>query len=219
MKVSFQTKRQLATEELRHAIRIGRYEPGQALRQNDVAADLGLSSTPVREAFSELTAAGLVSYEQHRGARVATMDVERIKQIYTARKIIETQTSKLAFDAITETEIDELQLLVERMALYAKAGRFEELVKVDEEFHLLIFAASRNEYLVASVRSLWNSFPRYFMWNIGTRIDEAVAEHRRMIELLYTRDEDAFLATVSEHLDHSLATILSRIGEDGILDF
>ncbi|MBN3562670.1 GntR family transcriptional regulator [Aliamphritea spongicola] len=219
MKVSFQTKRQLATEELRHAIRIGRYEPGQALRQNDVAADLGLSSTPVREAFSELTAAGLVNYEQHRGARVATMDVERIKQIYTARKIIETQTSKLAFEHITEAEVDELHLLAERMAVYAKAGRFEELVKVDEEFHLLIFAASRNEYLVAAVRNLWNSFPRYFMWNIGERIDEAVAEHRRMIELLYARDEAGFLATVSEHLDHSLETILSRIGEDGILDF
>ena len=96
----FHTKKQIATDRLRHAIRIGRYPPGAPLRQNDIASDLGLSSTPVREALSELSDSGLVVYEQHRGSRVSTLDLDRIEQAYAARRIIEKESAKLAFKKI-----------------------------------------------------------------------------------------------------------------------
>ncbi|GEM_PF-2733675 len=218
MAVVFQTKKQIATEQLRHAIRIGRYQPGQPLRQNDIALDLGLSSTPVREALSELNSAGLVVYEQHRGNRVATLNLDRIEQVYTARKIIEQETARLALPHLDREAITDLEDLLIDMERHRRRQRYEDLVVADEKFHKRIYAGSHNSFLISAIDNLWNSFPRYFMWNIEDRIDQSMIEHRDMIDALKWGDETAFLETVSDHLDHSLAAIRNHItAQDGDL--
>lgn len=216
MTAKFQTKKQLATEKLRHAIRSGRYEPGQPLKQNDIASDLGLSSTPVREALTELGVSGLVVYEQHRGNRVTTLDLDRIEQVYTARKILERETAKLALPNLDKAAVLELEQLGDEMKLHRKYERFEELAVTDEAFHKRIFEGSNNDYLLAAINNLWNSFPRYFMWNIDRRIDQSMQEHDAMIDALKTGDEDAFLNTVSDHLDHSLTSIRNHMKEQDV---
>lgn len=214
MQQKFITKKEGAIQALRHAIRIGKYEPGQVLRQNDVASDLGLSSTPVREALIELAATGLLVYEQHRGTRVATVDTHQVEQIYAARRIIETETARIAFSQIDDDAIEHLSELAHQMVRLAKERSYEELVHADEAFHGMIFESCGNPYLIASVRNLWDSFPRYFMWNIDDRIGESMKEHLALVESLKSRNEDKFLRIVSEHLDHGLEAMLKHLGED-----
>ena len=84
------------------AIRVGRYRPGDRLRQNEITHDLSLSNTPVREALTDLVGSGLVTYEQHCGVRVREVESEQVRQVYEAQKLIEYEISRLAFRDMTE---------------------------------------------------------------------------------------------------------------------
>ncbi len=204
---NFQTKKQIATERLRHAIRSGRYALGQPLRQNDIATDLGLSSTPVREALAELAVSGLVVYEEHRGARVTTLDIARVEQVYAARRLIEREAAKLAFRNIGPADIKTLDRLCADMTQALAREDFEALAHADEAFHDHIRNACGNPYLVSAVEHLMHSFPRYFIWNIGGRMKQSMREHREMVQALKTKDRTRFVQAVTDHLDHSLQTV------------
>src|SRR5213078_4614356 len=78
----FRTKREVALDSLQNAIRLGHYSPGQPLRQFQLVKDLGLGSTPVREAVLELLARGILVQESHRSVRVAELDLDRLRNIY-----------------------------------------------------------------------------------------------------------------------------------------
>lgn len=213
----FLTKREVATRRLRDAIRLGRYAPGDPLKQNDIAADLGLSSTPVREALTELRACGLVVYESHRGARVATIDVARVRELYTARKIVERETARLAFENIGKAELAHIRGKYDALARWDGGEDYEALVRRDEDFHLSLYEASRNAYLIRSIRDLWHSFPRYFMWNIEGRLAQSKTEHRRIMSALRKRDRTRFLESVEAHIDCSLSAIVAHIEANAAL--
>lgn len=207
----FLTKREVATRRLRDAIRMGRYGPGAPLKQNDIAADLGLSSTPVREALTELRASGLVVYESHRGARVATIDVARVAELYTARRIVERETARLAFDRIGAPELARIRANYESLMGWEGPGDHDTLVRRDEAFHFSIYEASRNAYLIRTIQDLWNGFPRYFMWNIEGRLAQSRHEHEDMFAALAARRRARFLKSVEAHIDGSLEAITTHI--------
>lgn len=213
---AFSTKKAMAKDSLLHAIRAGRYRPGQPLRQNDIARDLGLSSTPVREALTDLIGTGLVTYEQHRGVRVADVGATRVRQVYHARKLIEHEAARLAFTKIDTALVGRLRGLLTDMEAARRDGDDETLMAVDEAFHLTILTASANPYLVNAAKQLWDSFPRYFIWLSAARMGESMNEHGLMVDALAAGDEAAFLNVVDDHLDHSLAAVLAYLEESGI---
>ena len=92
----FQTKREVAIARMKDAILLGRYRPGQLLRQVQLMADLDLGATPAREAALELVARGLLVHESHHGVRVADVDPERASHIYSVRALLEAEAARLA---------------------------------------------------------------------------------------------------------------------------
>ncbi len=207
----FLTKREVATRRLRHAIRMGRYAPGAPLKQNDIAADLGLSSTPVREALTELRASGLVVYESHRGAKVATIDVDGVAELYTARRIIERETARLAFENIGKPELARIRERFDDLMRWQGRDDHDVLVRRDEDFHFSIYQASRNAYLIRCIRDLWNCFPRYFMWNIEGRLAQSRKEHAAIFAALGGSRRARFLESIEAHIDGSLKAIVAHI--------
>ena len=208
---SYFTKKDIAKDSLLRAIRAGRYRPGQALRQNDIARDLGLSSTPVREALTDLAASGLVVYEQHRGVRVADVGPERVRQVYSARKLIEREAARLAVPAVDAATLRRLRDLLADMAECRRRGDQEKLMAADEAFHLTILGAGGNPFLVDAVRQLWDAFPRYFIWLSEARMAQSMDEHAHMLDALEAGDEAAVLAAVDAHLDHFLDAVLGYL--------
>jgi DNA-binding GntR family transcriptional regulator len=101
----FRTKREVAIDTLREAISSGRYVPGQSLRQIKLVQDLGLGSTPVREAVLELLARGVLVQESHRTVRVAELDLDRLRNIYRVRALLETEAARLGTAKITDQAI------------------------------------------------------------------------------------------------------------------
>ncbi len=208
---AFTTKKDLAKDCLLQAIRVGRYRPGDRLRQNEIAHDLGLSSTPVREALTDLVGSGLVTYEQHCGVRVREVEPEQVRQVYEARKLIECEISRLAFRDMTEACKARLATLCDDMETHFKAGCIEKVMAADEKFHLSILDTCGNPYLVEAARQLWDGFPRYFVWLSEGRMAQSMKEHRRMVRALKKADEKGFSKTVCAHLDNSLAMVLSYV--------
>src|SRR5258708_39112884 len=96
------TKRDAVVDTLREAIRSGRYAPGQSLRQVQLVQDLGLSSTPAREAVLELLARGVLVQESHRSVRVAELDLDRLRDIYRVRALLETEAARLGIAKISD---------------------------------------------------------------------------------------------------------------------
>jgi DNA-binding GntR family transcriptional regulator len=194
----FKTKKDVAVDRLRHAIQVGQYKPGDRLRQNDLAKDLGLSSTPVREALLQLQSMGLVIHEAHRGVRVAALDVERIRRVYTARHMVERETARLAFPNISPKRINTLDSLIREMDVCRSTSDFAGLISADEAFHLTIL-------------DLWNSFPKYLIWNIGNRLQESMQEHRAMVRALRARDKKKFTHEIEHHIQHSCEVLTEHL--------
>ena len=204
----FHSKKDVAKAVLRDAILTGRYGPGQFLRQNDIAADLGLSSTPVREAFSELQATGLLVHEAHRGFRVASLDAGRLRQIYAARRIIEVETARLAVQHAEDDALAELKNLLEDMKRHRASGQMDRMMLTNDTFHRTLFAQSGNPFLVDAIERLWTSFPRFLPWTVEGRQEASLAEHERIIKALAARDGDAIARAYETHMDNALEIFL-----------
>src|ERR1700704_2469094 len=102
----FLTKREVAVARVKDAIMLGRYRPGQPLRQVQLMADLDLGATPAPGGGLEVGAKGLLVHESHRGMRVAALDAERVRHVYSVRALLESEAARLSAGAATDTAID-----------------------------------------------------------------------------------------------------------------
>src|SRR5258707_7357714 len=127
----FRTKREAAIDTLREAIRSGRYAPGQSLRQVQLVQDLGLSSTPAREAVLELLARGVLVQESHRSVRVAELDLDRLRDIYRVRALLETEAARLGTARISDEAIGQMRALVQQMSVARRKGDMESAIQAD----------------------------------------------------------------------------------------
>jgi len=210
----FQSKKDIAKERLLDAILSGRYEPGTYLRQNDIAADLNLSSTPVREAFSELQVEGLLVHESHRGFRVAQLHRRRVEQIYATRKIVEPAAARLAVANMTASAAAELSDLLDDMQRQRAAGDFAKMMVSNDNFHRTLFLLSGNEILVELIERLWNSFPRFLPWTLAGRQETSLAEHARIVSAVNSGDADKLAAAYEAHLDNARDLFLAYLVTD-----
>ena len=165
----------------------------------------------MREALTELLASGLIVHKAHRGVFVRPVDLKQVNQIYTARRIIELETARLAIPNLHQAEISQLKQILTDMEISKDSKDFEALVLADERYHSAIFERADNPYLMSVIRNLWDSFPRYFIWNIEGRIAESMGEHRAMIMALQKGQHERFLALHEDHLNHGLAAICEHI--------
>src|SRR5262249_16579706 len=158
------TKRELAIAALREAVITGRYRAGASLAQNEVAAELGLSATPVREAFRELLAQGLLVQRAHHSVRVAEVDLEALRQIYHVRARLEAHATSLGVKRMSASPRAELRRLHADMDRAQRRGDEAAVRVADEAFHSLLYATAGNAPLVNLIGQLWSSFPRYQLW-------------------------------------------------------
>ena len=97
--------RNIVAEQMRAAILNGHYKPGEWLRQERLAQDLGVSQMPVREALKELAAEGLIEHVPYRGARVVVFSIDDILDLYSHRAFLESRAAFIAAEIITPNEL------------------------------------------------------------------------------------------------------------------
>lgn len=176
-------------DHLREAILSGQIAPGEWIRQEEVAARLGASRLPVREALRILEAEGLTRHEARRGARVPILDRHELDVVYQMRERLEPLALAESLPHLTGADLRLLESLQEQIEANTDIAEF---LVLDRRFHLLTYGGCRIEQLSSMVTRMWNSTQHYrraFMHLTGPGRRWVVnAEHRLLLDAIQRRD-------------------------------
>jgi len=205
----------LAQQELERRIISGEIAAGTKLNEVEVAAALGVSRGPVREAFSALSQAGLVRVEKNRGVFVRQVSLEEANEFYEVRAALEGLIGKLAARRISIDEIEQLRAVVRRMHQTQKSRRADEYFVLNVEFHDVLARAARNNALLAHYRGVVNQLDLYRRATITHGVENiplSTLEHEAIVEAVAARDEQRAEALLTEHVLVSRARLHAALG-------
>jgi DNA-binding GntR family transcriptional regulator len=207
------TTAQIVAGKLRDEIQEGVLGPGTRLRQNEIAARFGVSTTPVREAFAQLAVEGLVRIDPHRGAVVFHPTLEDLVEYYEIREALETLAVSNAAEAMTPALAKELTDHIDRMRRTKNPRRWLQL---NDEFHLKLYACAgrpRLSALIANLRDASN--PYIYMFVADTKpIDEANDEHEAIVAACVAGDHEAAERAIRDHLRHTAQALAEQLPQD-----
>lgn len=203
-----------AADRLRDLIVQGQLRPGERLNERLLTAQLGLSRTPLREAFKVLSTEGLVNLLPNRGAIVAPLDPVKLQESLAVLGALEALAGELACRHATQAQINEIQALhYEMRARHARADLAGYFL-FNQAIHLKLVEATGNGVLVQAYRNLNANIRRArYMANLSReRWDAAVREHDAILEALKQRDAPRLRALLADHLAHKVASVLAAVG-------
>ncbi len=209
----FQTKMDFAAEFLRSGIQLGEFGPGQRIEPAAVAATLGVSITPVREALRLLEADGLVVAEAHRSFRVAEFDTADVDQLYALRALVESKVTAAAVPRLSDTDVEELGRLAQLHSRAVKAGDRQASARHTRDWHMKLYAgAFHAPRLVDFIDRLWRAFPWMSTWMVPARNASSVVEHAELMVAIRARDAEAAEQLMSRHILSGRDYLTERIG-------
>jgi DNA-binding GntR family transcriptional regulator len=196
---------EVAYQHLRDVILRGVLPVGSVLAESEIAAELKISRTPVRQALGLLLQEGLVEVGARRQLIVRGFSEEHRREILLLREALEGTAVRHAADVIYLDDVDLLRLILIRQRRAANEGREEDFIDLDEQFHLKIAEEARLPILYGFLSQL-RGFVR--LMRVGTGRDpgymtEVIAEHEALVDALESHDADAAAAALSHHLQHS----------------
>jgi DNA-binding GntR family transcriptional regulator len=203
-----------AADRLRDLIVQGRLAPGSRLNERLLTAQLGVSRTPLREAFKVLATEGLVELLPNRGAIVSPIDAERLSETLAVMGALEALAGELACRNATDAQLNEIRALHYEMLAYHARGDLAGYFKFNQAIHLKLVKYSGNAMLYNVYRQLNGNVRRArYMANLSKeRWDAAVHEHEEILAALGARDVKRIKALLTEHLAHKLASVLGEFG-------
>lgn len=200
-------------QALRDRILSGDIPAGSRLGEADLAEQLAVSRTPVREALSRLAAEGLVDLVPNRGARVATWTTEQLREIFELRLAVEPAIVARAVSRLTAAQLDELDELAQRMSRLGRPGRHQDLdalVALNAGFHGAFVTAADNAAFAASLRTVTHSavVRRNFGGYDAASLARSLSHHHEMVAAARCGDADWAAAVMRAHLYNARATML-----------
>ena len=174
----------------------GKYKPGQWLRQDDIATQLGVSMTPVREAFDLLVSAGLAERVAYRGVRVREISTKDIVEAYGLRLYLEVMIAEEAARHITPEQVAGLERTIAEMKKHDDLKDVSIQRRLSREFHSAVADVTKNELLIKLYGVVSNAFPDWLLYEALFRYPEILqdsmtsmhAEHIAIVEALKKRD-------------------------------
>ena len=202
----------IATELIREAIFEGRLEPGQRLKEEELAGELGISRTPVREALLILQADGLVSAVPNRGAVVRTYTESDLVDMYELRALLESFAAHQAAKRISEEQLAVLADSCDRFKELRQVNDLLGLIKENLVFHQTIVEAAGTTKLADLVRSAVE-LPlvyRAFFWFTEQEMEISERTHRKLLTTLRAGDSERAELLMKEHIYEGRDFLISR---------
>jgi len=191
---------------------------GQKLVDRDLADQLGVSRTPVREALGRLTMMGLVEARSRKGYYVRQYSADDVSDLYQFRKILEVSAARLAAQNLQPEHEQEFDRILQEMAdLESNPGNRSQSVELDIEIHNMIAAASGNSELHKAIQNLMDKV-MCFIWvdwvDPSSADAETIAaanrEHRELIISIKERDADGAARQLGAHIDQA-CTVMTNL--------
>lgn len=178
---------------LRDAIVSGRLQPGERIKQGDVAAEFGVSRSPVREAFRELASEGFVELLPDVGARVSRITRSSLHQLYLGREALEPILIAETAIRITDDALRQAREIDDRARESAGRGDIASYLLLDSEMHLLLLRSAGLDLLYETAVSFWQrTAPHRLAYSDPNRLELSMVEHRMLLDALERRSpEDA----------------------------
>jgi len=204
-----------AYDAIHSAIVRGALTPGTALGEDELAAALGISRTPVRAALQTLLAEHLVENGPRRQIFVRGVSPEERREILLVREALERVAIREACSRMTVDELDELHVALRRQRRAAHDAATEEFIDLDDQFHLGIARAARLPILMrflGQIRAMTRIMGLRAVTREG-RFAQVLDEHERILAALEARDADAARAAIDAHLAQT-SRILTALDEE-----
>jgi len=203
-------------EAIRAAIMNGEMPAGHRLRIRDIAAQVGTSVMPVREAIRRLEEAGLAERVPHRGAVVRGLTLAELTHVYEARRVLEVEAARLGAHAITATDVEGMQAQFDLMCAAVDAEAAVAYLDHDEALLTILYQASGNPVLVDLIQGLWEKCRSYKIVGARARLERADRTlmwsfQGKLVEAARANDSAAAARMTNESLLSATATIRDQL--------
>lgn len=190
------------TEVLKEAILDGVLPPSMWLREKELAAELSVSRTPIREAFGRLAVEGLVVISANQGAMVAPITLDDILEMYVVREDLEGSAARLAARRRSPEHIDRLEAVLQEMEQAVEENRVSDLPRMNLEFHAVIRRAASNRFLERFLSQIEQSVRRFdrTTFEMSGRKWSALDEHRKIVQAIIECDPEKAEQLATAHM-------------------
>lgn len=211
--------REVVFDTLREAIISGHLKPGERMMEVQLAEEMGVSRTPVREAIRKLELEGFVVMIPRKGAYVAGISLKDIADVFEIRASLESLAAGLAAERITEEELERLERALVAVSTSAEDSTIAVLVEGDTGFHDIIYEASRNTRLVQIINNLQEQIQRFRTASLAMpgRMKIAIEEHKKIVEAIAERNVQLAQSLALEHIENAEHSMLEALRKDGSL--
>lgn len=205
--------------ELEQEIISGLLKPGQRLDEASLADRFQVSRTPIREALLQLSSMGLVDLRARRGAVVTQIGLKDLLDMFEVMAGLEGMCGQLAARRITDTEITQLESILEKSKDFVDSGNYDEYYKCNVGFHEIIYQASRNPFLADQTLNLRNRLAPYRRSQLhqSGRLLGSYNEHSLIRDAIRNRDSDETGNLMRGHLTAqggSLSDFIATLPQD-----
>lgn len=190
---------------IRERILKGEYHIGEKIKENQIATELRVSRTPIREAFKQLENEGLIDYIPNRGCFAKGFTKQDIDDIYAVRKALEILAVEWAVKRITPQEIEKLQDQCDLMEFYTTRKDSKKVLEINNDFHDIIYNSTGSRFMAQVLRSYkeYIDQTRKVIFYEQGYLKEILVEHKKILDAIKRGNTDDAIEAISNHLDHS----------------
>ncbi|MGF6376918.1 DNA-binding GntR family transcriptional regulator [Clostridiales Family XIII bacterium PM5-7] len=208
--------REIVYEHLKFQILTGKITPGTRMMEVELAEEMGVSRTPIREAIRKLEKEGMVSIEPRRGAYASDISMKDMVDILEVREDLEGLAASLAAERITEEQVEELRRITKGYSEAIQNSDTEKIIQFDEKFHKHIVGCTGNNTLIQlseTIQELALRF-RYLYYDDFSRYVNMPVEHKEIIDAITSGDAQTARVVADEHVK-KLKDFVMKAGENG----
>jgi DNA-binding GntR family transcriptional regulator len=206
------TKAELALRVLRERIRDGELRPGERIQVEELARELGMSQTPVREALRLLQADRLIDYQTHRGAVITEVPEDTLVEIFRLRCLLEPLAVRLAVPNLTGEALDALEARHREFLALAESESAPRVSELNHSWHWEIYEASGSVFMMDFIRRLWDAFPWRTVRLLPGAGPTSMADHETVMVAIRNGDAEAAGDAMLAHIARTKDLLLEQRG-------
>jgi DNA-binding GntR family transcriptional regulator len=198
---SKETAREYAFREIKQNIISLQLEPGSTQSTNELAKELGISRTPVREALLELNKLNLVEVYPQIGCAISLIDWKMVEEAVFLRRVLEIAVAESLCETITDEELMKLEQNIQLQEFYLDNSAPQKIMELDNEFHMLLFRMCNKECIFHLMEGMQGHFDRVRVLSlISVKEIKIIIDHKAIVNALRLKDKELVKEFVGKHL-------------------
>lgn len=199
-----ETAREYALRVIKHNIISLELEPGTMVSENELAAEMGISRTPVREALIELSKLRVVEIYPQKGSFISQIDSDLVDEARYIRLVLESSIAQLACDVAKPEDIFALEENIRCQEFYLDYPEKDKQLELDNQFHELIFTICNKDYTYKLLEGMMTHFDRARSLSLYVIKDSIIiSDHKLLVEAIKTKDKELAKDIIIKHLSRS----------------